>query len=305
MSSQISAPDDRANAMAVNVGLADESKWDAIFETLTKKTYASCFFDRWVFEAFSKMGKAEFAMLRMYNRYRTMIPCSFTTLWEHYDRWWASRSDGFDDASSLNHGWNPPAILLSQTIAGISPEAPGWSTYHILPRESFLTSIKCVVPSIKGNVTMTLKKSATEYSLNMISPENSTAIVGIPKRSFLQLKSIKANGKTIWSGSYTGGVKGISWNGEDRNYVKFNVRPGKWKFLGLGALPLTSPKPLPMPAPKDVALDKKSWTASASVPDVIFAFSRKRIPVDASAENAVDGDHWTGWRDMTDLQYPG
>ena len=88
MSSQVTAPDDRANAMAVNAGLADRSKWPAIYENvLTKKTYASCFFDRWVFEALCTMGKPDYALLRMYQRYQTMIPCSFTTLWEHYDRW--------------------------------------------------------------------------------------------------------------------------------------------------------------------------------------------------------------------------
>ena len=65
------------------------------------------------------MGKQDYALLRMYTRYKTMIPCRFTTLWEHYDRWWASHIDAFDDASSLNHGWNPPVILLSQTIAGV------------------------------------------------------------------------------------------------------------------------------------------------------------------------------------------
>ncbi len=305
-SDQVPEPDDRANAMAVNAGLADPAKWPAIYDNvLTKQTDASNFFDRWVFEALVKMGKTDYALLRMYDRYKTMIPCSFTTLWEHYDRWWASRRNAFDDASSLNHGWNPPALLLSQTIAGVSPEAPGWSTYHVLPKEAFLTSIKCVVPSVKGDVTMALKKSDTEYSLNLTSPADTTAIVGIPKSSFKKLNAIKANGTTIWNGTYVGGVKGISWNGEDANYVKFNATPGTWKFLGLGQLSLASPKPLPAQASKDVALDKKSWIASASVSDGIFPFSGRKIPVDTSAANAFDGDHWTGWRDMTHTQYPG
>ena len=117
MSDQVTQPDDRANAMAVNAGLADRAKWPAIYDNvLTKKTYASCFFDRWVFEALCTMGRQDYALLRMYERYKTMIPCSFTTLWEHYDRWWASRIDAFDEGSSLNHGWNPPAIILSQSM---------------------------------------------------------------------------------------------------------------------------------------------------------------------------------------------
>ncbi len=306
MSAQVNEPDDRANAMAVNVGLADRAKWDAIYENvLTKKTYASCFFDRWVFEALCTIGRQERALLRMHERYRTMIPCSFTTLWEHYDRWWASRIDAFDDGSSLNHGWNPPAIILSQTIAGVSPEAPGWSTYHVLPKEAFLTDIKVVVPSIKGAITVELKKTATEYALALNSPAATTAIVGIPKGSFTTLDAIKAGDVTIWKGTFRGGVEGITWNGEDADYVKFNVAPGAWKFVASGKLPITSPKPLPSPPSLARALEKKSWTASASVPDSTFAFSGDKIPIDGSAANALDGDHWTGWRNMTQTQHPG
>jgi len=306
MSSQVTTPDDRANAMAVNVGLADRSHWQAIYDNvLTKRTYASCFFDRWVLEALCTMGKQEYALLRMYQRYQTMIPCSFTTLWEHYDRWWASHIDAFDEGSSLNHGWNPPALLLSQTIAGVSPVAPGWSTYQVLPKEAFLTTLKVVVPSIKGKVTVALSKTASEYALALTSPADTTAIVGIPKGSFSKLDSIQVNETAIWEGAYRGGVKGVSWEAEDADYVKFQVDPGEWKFRGRGTLPTTSPKPPPRPPGKETRLDKKSWTASASVPDGSFLFSGDKIPIDICAANALDGDHWTGWRDMTRTQYPG
>jgi hypothetical protein len=305
-SSDVAAPDDRANAMAVNAGLAGRDKWDAInTHVLSKTTNASCFFDRWVFEALCIMGRQEQALLRMYERYKTMIPCTFTTLWEHYDRWWASWIDAYDDASSLNHGWNPPALLLSQTIAGVSPVAPGWSEYQILPKEAFLTSINVVVPSIKGPVEVELKKTASEYALRLTSPPDTTAIVGIPKGSFSTLTAIQVDGTTIWNGTYTGGVAGITWHGEDADYVKFEAVPGTWEFRGLGTLPLSSPKPLPAPPSQDTALDKKRWTASASVPDSSFLFSGAKIPIEIPAANAIDGDHWTGWRDMTETQYPG
>jgi hypothetical protein len=306
MSAQVTEPDDRANAMAVNAGLAERAKWQAIYDNvLTKKTYSSCFFDRWVFEALCTMGKQDYALVRMYERYKTMIPCSFTTLWEHYDRWWASRIDAFDEGSSLNHGWNPPAIILSQTIAGVSPLAPGWSTYQVMPKEAFLTSIKVVVPSVKGNVTVDLKKTAAEYALGLTSPANTTAIVGIPKGSFTKLDSITVNGTLIWDGTPKGTVEGITSDGEDADYVKFKAAPGTWQFVGHGTLPLTSPKPLPLPPANDTALDKKTWLASASVADGTFPFSGGKIPVDVAAANALDGDHWNGWRDMTKTQYPG
>ena len=306
MSEQVLYPDDRANAMAVNAGLADRSKWDLIFENvLTQKTYSSCFFDRWVFEALCTMGKQEYALLRMYSRYKAMIPASFTTLWEHYDRWWASRIDAFDEGSSLNHGWNPPVINLSQSIAGVAPIEAGWKTYHVFPKEAFLTSIKVVVPSIKGNISVALNKTAYEYSLMLVTPLNTKAIVGIPKKSFSDLKSIAVNGNMIWNGSYVGSVKGISWLGEDDEYLKFTADPGTWHFLGSGTLPVISPKPVPVAPDRDVKLDKKSWTATASVKDSLFLFSGDKIPIEIPAQSAIDGDHWTGWRDMTKKQYRG
>ncbi len=306
MSSQVTEPDDRANAMAVNVGLADRSKWPAIYDqVLTRKTYSSCFFDRWVFEALCTMGKQDQALLRMYERYKTMIPSSITTLWEHYDRWWASRIDAFDDASSLNHGWNPPALVLSQLIAGVSPIEPGWLTYQVMPREGFLTAIKVVVPSLKGNVTVDLNKSTSQYGLSLTSPAGTTAIVGIPKHSFAKLDTIEANHATVWDGTTHHDLPGVTWFGEDADYVKFSVTPGTWQFVGHGALVITTPKALPVAPPNDTALGKKSWSASASVADGSFLLSSAKIPVDVAAANALDGDAWTGWRDMTRTQYPG
>jgi len=96
----------------------------------------------------------------------------------------------------------------------------------------------------------------------------------------------------------------LTWNGEDADYIKFNVEPGTWTFVGAGELSLASPKPLPPTPPNDTALEKKSWTASASVPDGVFMFNN--TPFDVSAANAIDCDHWNGWRDMTTTnQYAG
>ena len=308
MSSQVTTPDDRANAMAVNVGLADRSKWPSIYDqVLTKQKFASCFFDRWVFEALCKMGRSDTALKRMYERYQSMIPCSITTLWEHYDRWWASQIDAFDEGSSLNHGWNPPALLLSQTIAGVSPVEPGWSTFQVMPKEAFLKAIKVVVPSIQGPVTVELEKNATEYSMGVKFPSNTTAIVGIPKAAFRSLDSIDVDGTNVWNGKYLGGVAGVEWAGDDDAFVKFKVSGGSREFLGLGTLytnvvKLGSPV---IPPERAHALDKKLWSVSASVPDGQFLFSGDKIPIDVSAANAIDGDHWIGWRDMTQTQHPG
>jgi len=306
MSDQVTEPDDRANAMAVNAGLAEPETWASIFNNvLSKKTYSSCFFDRWVFEALCKMGREGDALERMRTRYRTMIDAPFTTLWEHYDRWWASQIDAFDEGSSLNHGWNPPVINLSQDIAGISPVEAGWATFQVLPKEAFLRQIKVVVPSIKGNVQVELKKTNDEYCLNLNAPVSTTAIVGIPKRSMRKIDAVRVNGQLIWKQGYVGKVKGLAWGGEDDEYLRFVAGPGHWAFTAAGAV-IKNPNREPVRAIiQGTKLDKVGWKAYASVKDSSFLFSGDNIPIGVAAENAIDGDHWTGWRDMTHTQYPG
>ena len=111
-----------------------------------------------------------------------------------------------------------------------------------MPKEAFLTASKVMVPSIKGNVTVDLKKIATEYALTLTPPADPTAIVGIPKGSFTTLSEIKVNATRIWQGRFAGEVAGATWDGEDADSIKFKVTPGTWKFVGRGVLPMASPK---------------------------------------------------------------
>ena len=300
----VTAPDDRANAMAVLAGLATPDKWDVINQNvLSKTTNSSCFFDRWVFEALCKMGRQDQAMLRMSNRYRTMIESSFTSLWEHYDRWWASWLNAFDEGSSLNHGWNPPAILLSHDIAGVRPLDPGWGRFEVFPKESFLKSIKVTVPTVKGLIKVEIRKSATTYEIDVQSPSGCNPILGIPKSSFMRLDSVRLGDRLIMDARLPAG-KPTPWKDED-GYFKFEVAPGHFHLKATGSVRLSNVKSPRPPEVKVQSLDNRNWTAQASVPDSSFLFSGAKIPIDISAMNAIDGDHWTGWRDMTQLQHPG
>ena len=77
--------------------------------------------------------------------------------------------------------------------------------------------------------------SDTSYTLDLISPPGTQALVGIPVKH--PWTSISANGNTVWSqGSFVSGVTGISGAGADNLYVKFNVAPGTWRFVASGSL---------------------------------------------------------------------
>ncbi len=305
--------DERANAMAVCAGLADSSKYGVITNLIGIEGTSGPYFERWVMEALCVMGSQEKALLRMANRYRGQIDASFTTLWEYMERGFDIKT-GTDAVNylTLNHAWNNPNTILSRFIAGVAPESPGWTLYHVLPKEAFLTSIDTTVPTVQGKVSLSIRKTASDYSLSLTSPSHTTAIVGIPKSSFTKLDSIKVNGAALWKGSYVGQVAGVSFNGEDAKYVTFKVEPGAWSFVGAGSVKMTTPKqPAVVSGKPGVELNKKAWTVSACVDNQTFEAGpwnngngNVNLTTDASSANMIDGDHWTGWRTMTD-QVPG
>ncbi len=305
-SSVVPEPDDRANAMAINAGLASKEKWNLIYENvLTTKTFSSCFFDRWVFEALCKMGKEDAALLRMYNRYKTMIDAPFTTLWEHYDRWWASYINAFDEGSSLNHGWNPPVINLSKNISGISPITAGWDQYQVFPQLGFLKQVSVVVPTIKGEIKVEYSKQSSKYLIHLNSPKKTTALVGIPKKEFDTIQRIKINNNLVWEKNLSTKLNGVIKIIENEDQILIELMPGIWDISCEGKLKINNAKISSKPKVLVPSLIKKNWTAYASVKDSSFLFSGDNIPIQINAQNAIDNDHWTGWRDMTHLQYPG
>lgn len=305
MSGDVTYPDERGNALAVITGLASPDKWDAIFENVLSKklcpawedgnTYnASSYFERWIMEALCKMGKEEFALLRMAARYRDQIECRNTTLWEHFGRWWQT---AFDPNSTMNHGWNSPNTVLSRFIAGVAPSSPCWDTFEVLPKEGFLRSLAVGLDTVKGRVEMSLLKTAETYTLAVSAPGGTRATIGIPTASFSELNSVALNATTIWDdGAATVLPGGIEYLGEENGYLRFSVPAGDWKFVARGALPLSNVKP-PRPAPVAFKhIESTHWVTSASHthtgPTLLYKFGKKD---GGSPADAVNGDVWTGW----------
>jgi alpha-L-rhamnosidase len=212
ISSSVTSPDDRANAMAVLSGLAQPQHYSGIRTVLTQRTYASPWMEKYVLEALCMIKSEDAALTRMKSRYAAMVNAGYTTLWEV----WSGLKDG-----TINHGWNAPNTVLSQYIAGVAPTAAGWSSYGVLPQMANLTAISGVVPSIKGNITVNDSLSSSQFVMNLTSPQGTKALVGIPKKRAWQ--SVTANGGTVWNqGAFLAGVSGVSGAGEDSLYIKFN-----------------------------------------------------------------------------------
>lgn len=213
--------DDRANALAILSGLADSSKSGQIVtNVLVPNHYCSPHFEWMVNEAMCMAGKYPESLARMKERYQSQVDnVEITTLYENFPK-----------GGSYNHAWNAPNTVLSRYIAGIAPTKVGWSEYQILPNLGHLTSLNEVVPSVKGDIEVSITQKSEKYLLDLISPEGTVAIVGIPKFGGYVSK-IAVNDKVVWKkGTFMGSMDEILWNEEDSKYIKFNVLPGTWRF---------------------------------------------------------------------------
>lgn len=213
--------DDRANCLAILSGLASKDKHPAIVaNVLIPNHFCSPHFEWMVQEALCHAGRHDAALERMKKRYQSQVDRKgMTTLYEMFPK-----------GGTSNHAWNAPNTILSKHIAGIAPTEPGWSRFHILPHLEHLTSLKQVVPTVKGDIPVEIERTEKHFRVEWTAPEGTTAVVGIPKAA-ISRKGIMANDSVVWKDdAFAGGNPGVRWIGEDPSHLKFEVMSGTWTF---------------------------------------------------------------------------
>jgi hypothetical protein len=175
-------------------------------------------------EAIMITGQYDKGLERMKQRYQEQVDLKWlTTLYEKYQ----PKLRG-----TYNHAWNAPNYVLSRYIAGIKATDVAWSSYEVKPNLAHMTSVKQIVPSVKGDITIDVNTTGENYRLDLISPENTKAYVYIPKDGKI-ISEIKVNGKSAWTrGKFKNVYKDITFGGEDKEYLKFIVNSGTWQFIG-------------------------------------------------------------------------
>jgi len=218
------ATDDRAHALAVVSGLAGPDKYDAIREVFKTSYHSSPYMEKYVGEALYMMRFEDDAIARTKKRFKIMTDHPYSTLWED---WRIGGSGG----GTINHAWCGGALtLLSQYGAGVAPEKAGYESYHVLPQMGPLKTIKTTIPSVKGDIKLELLNGQETFVMNLASPENTTAIVGIPNTA-KNITSIEANGVPVWrNGKEEKTLQGLTFLKNTTDYITFSVIPGKWTF---------------------------------------------------------------------------
>ena len=162
LSEDAKKPDDRANALAVLSGLADEEQYDTITSVLKTTKNSSPYMEYHVLEALCKMGEYEAAKDRIKERYEGMMCEDYSTLWEFWESW----------QGTMNHAWSGgPLVIMSKHFAGITPLEAGYEKVKIDPQYTLSDTMSCTVPSVKGLITLDYETIDGDYIINLTLPQ--------------------------------------------------------------------------------------------------------------------------------------
>ncbi len=153
-----------ANVMAILDGLVTGKKARDLMErtmndtSLIQTTYYYRFY---LFQALKKTG-LEDAFFKELKPWYHMLDLGLTTFAEQPE---PTRSDC--------HGWSSSPLYEYLTmVAGINPAEPGFSRVNIAPHPGMLTDIEASMPSPKGKIQMSWKKSDNLWSGQVTLPRN-------------------------------------------------------------------------------------------------------------------------------------
>tara|TARA_R110002096_G_scaffold159214_3_gene324947 strand:- start:3017 stop:5428 length:2412 start_codon:yes stop_codon:yes gene_type:complete len=213
--------DDRANAIAIVSGIANAAYYNQVVDNvLITNRFSSPHFEWLVEEAMCIAGRHKASLDRMKVQYQSQVDKkSMSTLYEMFPR-----------GGSYNHAWNGSNKILSKYIAGVAPTKVAWSEYQILPKLLHIKSLKKTIPTVKGQIKLAIASCDYEYQLDLDSPEQTTAIIGIPKTS-KTIKKVVVNGKILWEkGKNKMSVKGFTFDSQNEKFLKFKVQSGLWEL---------------------------------------------------------------------------
>ena len=179
-SEDVKKPDDRANALAVLSGLADEKQYGAIMNVLTTTKNSSPYMEYYVLEALCEMGEYEAAKDRIKDRYEGMVGEDYSTLWEFWNSW----------QGTMNHAWSGgPLVIMSKHFAGIAPLKAGYESVKIDPQYELSDNLSCSVPSVKGIITLKYEKADEGYKVDLTLPEGMNAVLYVPEGADVTINS--------------------------------------------------------------------------------------------------------------------
>ncbi len=154
-----------ANIFALRFGIAGEEKREQIIRSVLLNdgvpAISTPYFKFYELEALCEIGHLSEVTARMLNYWGGMLDRGATTFWEEYDPQITGIASygmyGDRYGKSLCHAWGAsPIYLLGRYYLGVTPTAPGWTSFRVAPQLGGLESLRGDVPVHGGTVHVEL-----------------------------------------------------------------------------------------------------------------------------------------------------
>jgi hypothetical protein len=170
-----------ANMFPLAFDLTPEAKVASVVEFIKSRGMAcSVYGAQYLLEALYKAGEAEYALELMTARHDRSWPhmiydVGTTVTLEAWDIKYKNNLD-------WNHAWGAaPANIIPRYLMGVQPVEPGFRSLQIKPQVADLTFARAKVPTIRGQIHVSVEQNEQLYLLKTTIPGNTWATVFVPK----------------------------------------------------------------------------------------------------------------------------
>ncbi len=209
-----SQPDDRANALVVYAGLANDQHRLDLIHLLKTRFNASPYMEKIVLEALYLLNADQEALQRTYKRYQQMVNDDFPTLWEF---WQANKG-------TRNHAWTGgPLIMMYRYNLGLQPLSAGYQKLLVRPHIAAFNHLKAEIHTSTGPIAFEIKRELTQTTMQLTASKQVEEVeLDIPKA--LLKDRVTIDGQLVYrEGDLQSGLTGVKSLGEDTFYLKFKV----------------------------------------------------------------------------------
>ena len=148
-------PSPYPNTLAVLSGL-DNEPTPAVVAALHSATQLTTpFMSTFALRALAVAGEPEEVTSIVRTRWGAMLDAGASTFWEEFERSPEERYSMYDRpyGMSLCHAWAAgPAAILPETVLGVRPLTPGWTSFTVDPRLGDLRWAAAAVPVPQGEI---------------------------------------------------------------------------------------------------------------------------------------------------------
>jgi alpha-L-rhamnosidase len=185
-----------ANLFPLAFGLVPEEQVESVVEFIESRGMnCSVYAAQYLLEGLYQHGADQYALELLTSKgkrsWHNMIRSGSTIALEAWDRRYKPNLD-------WNHAWGAaPANLIPHYLVGVQPTAAGFEKLIVQPRPGNLASFTAKVPTIRGSVEVNFSRNQGKTELNVTTPGNTMASIGVPVEAGQQPSALTWNGKNV------------------------------------------------------------------------------------------------------------